>query len=306
MLQKKPYFTFRIESKNARYEAKFNGVPITLNTKGSNLTTEEPVNQYVTQGKNEITINAYPFKGDDFGGAQVTVSLYVNQDSAPETDKKLLGQVHFSEDAYKNNTLSQLSMRKITLDSKTFEETEKGDIRVLEATVKPTKALGNGVKVSQEVIFNSSIPTWKFIKDAEEINFPDTFSEYKENKEHYIKELIEPLYEEYKKIFQLISKEDYSQLREEFKQRNSEFDKALYLSDGDYESRLISELKGDAKSKIVELYPIENAYPMVTDDKKLIKLGRESILLFSDKENAVYSYYPVWFYKKDGKWHIAR
>ncbi len=86
MLTQKPYFTWRIETDGARYNGKINGILLEKDFKGHRLAFEQPVNQYMRTGKNRISFLLYPRK-EGFGNAKISVSLYVNQDEAPESEK---------------------------------------------------------------------------------------------------------------------------------------------------------------------------------------------------------------------------
>ena len=95
MLTDQPYFTYRIEAKGLRYQAKINGTIIHEDLEGNQLATEEPINHFMRSGKNRISLNLYPWKVERYDGGTVSVSLYVNRYGDPEKNKILISQISF-------------------------------------------------------------------------------------------------------------------------------------------------------------------------------------------------------------------
>ena len=312
MLTKKPYFTYRIEANGALYEAKINGILLEDNFEGNALNFEQPVNQYMRTGINRIGIQVYPYDDDDFGNGKVTVSLYVNQDGASESKKKMVGQITFNAAEFvKNKQVAdaiQTSMPKLRLDSTNdFIASESGDVIVQATIVEPSKVEDDALWVYQDIELETPFPLWGFFK-ADKLDFPDVWEDFVKNGEDYKKNLLTPLYQEHEKIIAILNTQDFDKILPLFEERNSEYDIALYYPEGTYNEMLKKSLQDDFNDESSELKLNESKYarPTVSDDKELIRLGTSALIRFVNDEHSLYSKYPIWFYKKDGKWIISR
>jgi hypothetical protein len=312
MLTKKPYFTYRIEASGARFESKINGVVLEKNTQGSNLTVEQPVNAFMRSGKNRIGLQLYPYTVEDFHDTKITISLYVNQDEAPEANKKLIGQITFNAAEFaKNKQPSEAintSMPTVRLDSTNdFLASETGDVIVHAPIIEPSKVRPNAYHVYQDIELETPFPLWGFF-GADKIDFPDAWADYVTKSEYYIDTTITPLYKEHEKIYQAFKSQDFKKILPLFAERNSEMDIAEYLPAGSYAEKLTNVLESDFENEdsILKLVDKGYALPSVGDEKNLIRIGSPDMIRFADDENSIYDKYPIWFYKKDGKWIISR
>jgi hypothetical protein len=312
MLTKKPYFTYRIEASGARFESKINGVLLEDDTDGSKLTVEQPINAFMRTGKNRIGLQLYPYTVEDFRDTKITISLFVNQDEAPEANKKLIGQITFNAAEFaKNKKASEAiktSMPAVRLDSTNdFLASEAGDVIVHAPQIEQSKVDDSAYHVYQDIELETPFPLWGFLS-ADKLDFPDSFDEFANNVEHYKQTLINGLYQEHKAVYQVFKSQDFKKILPLFAERNSEMDIAEYLPPGSYEKKLTAALEGDFENEdsILELVDEQCAAPYVSDEKTLIRIGSPEMIRFSDDENSIYDKYPIWFYKKDGKWIISR
>jgi hypothetical protein len=313
MLTKKPYFTYRIETKGALYESKINGIVLEKDTRGNTLNFEQPVNQYMRTGKNRIGFNLYSRSLEDFGKAHITISLYVNQDGANESQKKLISQITFkaSDLAIERNPQQaiQASMPSVRLDSTNdFLASDNGDVIVHAPQIELSKVRPkNGYHIYQDIELETPFPLWGFF-EAEKLNFPDLWSDFQDNVSHYQDTITNPLYLEHQKLFKLLKTEDFDSILPLFSERNKEYDIALYYPEGTYDEMLKKSFQDDFddKNSILKLDEFEYAAPAISDDKRLIRIGSPEMIYFENEEHSLYSKYPIWFYKKDGKWIISR
>jgi hypothetical protein len=313
MLNKKPYFTYRIETKGALYESKINGIVLEKDTRGNALNFEQPVNQYMRTGKNRIGFNIYSRSLEDFGEAKITISLYVNQDGASESLKKLISQVTFkaSDLAIEKNPKQaiQASMPAVNLDStNAFLANDNGDVivhapQIELSTIRPK----NGYHIYQDIELETPFPLWGFF-EADKLNFPTLWSDFTDNFDKYNNELLMPLYQEHEKLFQVLKTQDFEKILPLFAERNKEYDIALYYPEGTYDDMLRKALQSDFddEKSIFKIHKDEFAAPAISDDKQLIRIGSPQMIYFENEEHSLFSKYPIWFYKKDGKWIISR
>ena len=308
MLTAKPIFTWRIETQGARYEGKINGVLLEKDAKGNMLQFEQPVNQYMQTGKNRIALYLYPKKVEGFGPAKISVSLYVNQDEAPESDKKLIGQIIFNAADLISGNGIQSSMPTMRLNSmKEFKQDKNGDVVVFSPIIEPSNVRPNALYLYQDIELITPFPEWGFLK-ADHIEFPEKFSDYKNNIENYRQKLLKPLYDVHINLFEAMKTQNMDKILPLFSERNREYDIAFYLPEGSYEKKLREALISDFSDpkKIFKMQPFSSAKPTVSDDRALIKLGAKSLIYFVDKNESAWNYYPIWFYQKNGKWIISR
>lgn len=312
MLTKKPYFTYRIETKGALYETKINGIVLDKDTRGNALNFEQPVNQYMRTGKNRIGFQLYTRTPDDFDQAKITVSLYVNQDGASESEKKLISQVTFKASDFalekKPQQAIQASMPAVRLDSTNeFLASDDGDVIVHAPQIEPSKVRPHAYHIYQDIELETPFPLWGFFK-ADKLDFPDAWADFVKNADHYRENITTPLYDEHKKLFETLKTEDFDKILPLFAERNKEYDIALYYPEGTYNKMLEKALQDDFddQNSVLKLDEIKFAKPTVDDTKRLIKLGGSAMIKFANEEHSLYSKYPIWFYKKDGKWIISR
>ena len=312
MLAKKPYFTYRIETKGALYETTMNGILLEKDFKAGQLSFEMPVNQYMRSGKNRVGFQLFTRQPEDFFDAQITVSLYVNQDGLPEENKKLISQITFNGSEFSKEKNAQqaikTSMPALRLDSNNqFLKADNGDVIVHAAEIEPSNVRPNGFNIYQDIEVQTPFPLWGFF-NADKIDFPDAWADYVSNSEYYFSKLVTPLYNEHESIVNTLRTQDYEKILPLFAERNREYDIALYLPEGTYNQRLKKSLESDFANKDsnLQLDDFKFAKPVISQKKELIRLGDSALISFSDEESSLYSNYPIWFYKKDGKWIISR
>jgi hypothetical protein len=312
MLTKKPYFTYRIETKGALYQTKINGILLEQDYSGSALNFEQPVNQYMRTGKNRIGFQLYTYTPDDFDQAKITVSLYVNQDGASESEKKLISQVTFkaSDFAQEKNPQQAIkaSMPAVKLDSTNeFLASDNGDVDVHAPQIEVSKIQPTAYYVYQDIELETPFPLWGFFK-ADKLEFPTLWTDFTDDFDKYNTELITPLYKEHEKILKVLKTQSFDQILPLFAERNKEYDIALYYPEGTYDDMLKKALQGDFndENSNVKIVEIDYAAPAISDDKRLIRIGSPEMIYFENEEHSLYSKYPIWFYKKDGEWIIAR
>jgi len=307
MLKNKPYFTLRIDTKGARYEAKLNGIEVLRDVRNGNmLNTEVPVNQYMKSSENIISLNLFPKRDDGFNSANISLSLYVNKDEAPESEKKLLSNIVFTGAENIKGTGIESSMPAMRLDSTDkMKKSDNGDVIVHSASIAPAKIMSAAVTVSQKIELETPFPRWGYL-DGDVLDFPENYNDYLSNKDLYKKNIINPLFQEYQNIYNLLASNDIDAVMDLFKERNHEYDIAYYYPEGTYDKKLRDSLAGDLKFLKLLIRDSEKAAPMMSDNKRLFKLGNVGMIYFTNDEKSTFNNYDIIFYKKDGKWIVSR
>ena len=317
MLTEQPNFTYRIEAKGLRYQAKINGIIIHEDLDAKQIATEEPVNHFMISGKNRISINLYPWETARYNSGKISVSLYVNRYGDSEANKVLIAQIAFDSnnligdeaEAINNQQGISLSLPAGKFNSqKRFERDDKlGDVITHLAKIEHKNALIEGTYLYQDVEIEVPFPRWGYL-DASPIDFPDSFEEFRADGNHYLENLIKPLYEVHKKLFEQLKSGDVDGFASHFEERIREMSVALYSDEVTLMEMFKQDLQDDLNHprKDLKFEEITYARPYVSDNKNLIKLSGGSMIYFEDQENSIFSLYPIWFYQKDGKWIISR
>jgi len=307
MLTKKPYFTLRIETKNTKYLAKINGVVVfDDNRNGYMLNAELPVNYYMKTGENTISLNIFPKTGNEYESENISLSLYVNQDEAEESEKKLISNITFNGKDYEKGASISLSMPAMYLDStQQMKKSDNGDVTVHKAKIKSGTLIANSLTISQSIELTTPFPRWGYL-DGDAIDFPLSYEEYLESKESWDKKTINSLYSEYKKIYDLLATNDIDKVMDAFKERNREYDIAMYYPVGTYDKKLRKSFDIDLEKLKLKIRESNAGMPYISDDKKLLKLGSDTLIYFTNNDETSFTKYEIIFYKKDGKWIVSR
>jgi len=307
MLKNKPYFTLRIDTKGASYEAKINGIAVLRDVRdASMLNTVIPVNQYMKSGSNTISLNLFPEYEGGFKSANISLSLYVNKDEAPESEKKLLSNIVFTGAEHTKGTGIESSMPAMRLNSTDqMKKSDNGDVIVHIASIEPAKIMPDAITISQKIELETPFPRWGYL-DGDELDFPENYKDYLNNKDLYKKSIINPLYQEYQNIHDLMASNDLDAVMDLFKERNQEYDTAYYYPKGTYDKKLRDSLSGDLKFLKLLIRESKKAAPLISDDRKLFKLGNVGMIYFTNDKKSTFNNYDIIFYKKDGKWIVSR
>jgi len=307
MLTDKPYFTLRIETKNTYYLAKVNGVVIfDDNSNGHMLVAEKPVNYYMQTGKNTISLELFPSTDTGFGSESVTLSLYVNEDEAPESEKKLVSSITFNGRGHANGNGIELSMPEMRLDSKNnFKKSDEGDVVIQQASIKLSVIMPNTLTVLQSVSLQTPFPKWGFL-NGDKIDFTLSFQDYMDKMDYWDDKIVNPFYKEYQKIYDLLAANKLDEILALYKERNREYDIAMYYPEGTYDKKIRRSFEKDLSKYNLKIRSPENGAPYISDDQKLLKLGNVGLIYFVNDEETSFINYEILFYKKNGKWIISR
>ncbi len=97
---RKAWFTIEFEAQQMGLDIRVNDIPIFNIDDTGFMTLELPVNEYLINGDNEISVTAHPLFDDDdeqldefVEGTKVEVGLYVREDGEPAEKRKLIDKV---------------------------------------------------------------------------------------------------------------------------------------------------------------------------------------------------------------------
>ncbi len=336
MLQGKPFFSIKVDISGCRYEVRINDIPVIENSDGLPITTSFPVNEYITNGNNELSIflmplfddAEYPYnetKGSISAACEAIASLEIKQSGTPNNEKKIISSLTFNGSATHKDLAIQDSFENKTIESNTFSVSETGDISITKPSIEywdtyknqktaftPPKyfnfeqknriSIEKGVKINQIINLNTSLPDWKWVS-----------SKIIHNNE----ETKQSLYNEYLKIQHLILSNEVSKekLYPLFSERTSELAQAYYISESEmFPSDIIECATNSDKYELLEMnnsYNLEeNVFLNTYGNGKLASLtiwnNSPRITFNETSEHGGATDFPIMFRKENGKWIITR
>lgn len=297
-----------INSEKVDYIVKFNDVKV-FNVAGKSPATQTvPVNQWSVNGDNKIFISVKldneEKQLDIANSVELTVSLILREKNNEDEVKHTLTTFNLKPSSEMPDKISSSSLQNIKLNSNNnYAISEDGDIIISEWSNKPVK---KWVRFEQNIKIDTGLPTWSYL-DAQDLGDDQKMPD----KEYFA--LRDELHNEYKKIWELLNKEDESSLLELTKLRSSEYDSAFYLQPGSKQEDMSRSFNSAIDNKELSLYKLIDAkftrLSILANGKianlKAAKSGK-NFILFSHKDGAFTRTYDFYFMKKDGKWIIIR
>ncbi len=238
ILMKKPVFSLKVNSFGAVNFIEVNGAIVTFDsTSKSQTTVTLPVNHWMRSGANTIRFDVFPPKrGEQVNpSSHVEIALIVHELNDP---KKVytIATLHFrgskdANDAYTGK--SSPSGVYSAVDG--FKPDKDGDVQVFD--VKATDRSDvldyeGAIKFERKLHIPNSLPLWAFFNSEE---MPDYLKLVNADRDKYHQK-IGPLYAEYKKVYDALSKRDIAYIDTHimpmFEERNRELDLAFYHEPG--------------------------------------------------------------------------
>lgn len=332
MLQGKPYFSVRVDISGCRYQVRLNDVPFIENDKGLPVTVNFPVNELITKGDNELSIFVMPLTDDIYEKttAELTdecnsiASLQVRKSGTDEQNNQTISKISFhgnapqsqsaldgtsspgnvsSTNAFINSNDGDVLINQVKLESWNLykEEAPKFDLpEYFNFEEKTRKPIETGIKISQIINFESSLPEWKWLNG--EIIKPNNGTK-------------KEIYQEHIKLQNLILSKNISpeNLYPLFAERTIELSQAYYSSEEEMVPDGIIESANDDKYELVKLEEIyeneKNIFLNTYGNNRLAKLSiwnNRGRLTFGNKEANTSMVFDIMFRKENGKWIITR
>ena len=334
MLQGKPFFSIRADISGCRYEVRINDVPVISDDNGYPVTVNFPVNEYIANGENELSVYLMPLVEDIYEETTTEltkeckgfVALQVRQSGTPDRENQEISRIQFNG-PNDNPAMLAGTTPESKLDSTAgFKVDAGGDVSV--AQVKsmvwdfknevvpelnypkylnwPQRnriPIEKGAVISQTVSLKSGLPDWAWLQSEQFVENESVRTE---------------LYQEYLSLqAQLLSdKLSEDALYPHFSERTKELALAYYVT----EKSMLPDgiLKCALDKKIYEIYRIEQPIEKEKESFFLAVQGNGRLaailnwdgshrLIFNEvAEDGGSTTFPITFRKENGKWIITR
>ncbi len=334
MLQGKPFFSVKVDISGCRYEVRINDVPFLTNEEGFPITANFPVNEWITRGENELSLYLMPLV-EDINKTTTTelndkckasASIQIRQSGTPADSNLPINTIIFHGSSDKKNfSIAQSTPSSKLNSANNLAESSSGDIIISETLIETWNINDNahpsfdtpkyynydiekrtpiekGVKVSQKITLNSSIPEWKWL-GSEQIN-PDN-------------KLIAELYQEYRNIQKQFLSKDLNEQSffTNFTERTTELAQAYYVGENEMIPDGIIKCAKNTKKYETYEFPPEyssdvNIYLELHGNNRLASLvihDGDPVIYFNEtSEHGGATTFPIYFRKENGKWVITR
>lgn len=296
----KPYFTIEFTSQRMGVNIRLNDIPVYDIDNSGFMTLELPANEYIINGKNELSVITYPLFDDDdeqtdeyIDGSTLTVGLYVREDEADTNTRQLISRVEITpSNAY---AIDKHEIAKHTENGNGAPIAVTKDVSVLDypaygvykKQILTTWSINN---------IDSNLPHWQW-QDGEII---------KNDESHY-----DSLLQAYTKIHRALLDKNLPQIKSIASNRSRELATAYYLGDENagFEYSALGKL---INSTSKELYPepyLENTKLEIVGNNKLARIttdGHAQPIIYVDMETGQTIFYQFMWYLKNGKWVLIR
>jgi hypothetical protein len=311
VLLEKPYFTIYLETAAAYGLIEFNGYLI-FGVEGMPLEVELPVNQWIGEGENELSMLLVPDdeknkKYDE--NARVKMSLRVRPSGSDPRNNITLATLEFSGAKANMGKGLEGNTPKGQLNSKdNFSADPKGDILIGDVAIEDYKMKED--KVSRKVTLPKiGLPRWAFL-DSDKITNIKSADLDADIDDNMNKQLINEMLPIYAAIWNALQSKSIASIFPLFEERNREYDAAFYREPGTTARLLAESLEEAATSPTKTLCPIKstNTQSQVYDNDKLARLrvnNHDSLIGFN-WEGGGSQDYDIILRKKNGRWIITR
>lgn len=307
VLYGKPYFSVRVESENAACLVILNGVEILVHNSYENNSLELPVNQWLRNGGNELSLVILNWQGYTIPkNAKAHVSLLVKPNNK-NVSSEVISVISFSEIDFDDKKLGAgKSTPQGTYDSRNgFALSNFGDVIIGE--LKYSSDLDGSKTFLQDMNLSIPFPEWAFFNS--DILFSAEQISKMSDKEY--EKYRNDIYQGYRQIMDALEKKDIDFVVSLFAERNKEYDSAFYRESGRTESELRDDL-----TKIVSRPNTEQLKPPAVGlnvfayrNNRIVKLSGDQdyeAITFNLNDIDSSESYEIILRRQNGKWIITR
>jgi len=325
MNYKKPFYSLRIQSKNAGYCLVVNGCLIEEHDSLAPNQMEYPINHWLKNGENSFDIYHLNVN-TDFGklglraDGEITLELCVreNDQQVVQSIQKTIysgSQLNLDRNIVNYSDVESLlatlenSSQPSQFNIVNGEKIVSDDGAFITGDYSVENGMTEALHISQKITLPAPFPLWRFF-EADELTYhlDLTDEEWESTRKHMVEEVYQPLW-------QALNDNNLNALTELFKGRGEEFDQAFYKANkGQDTFEMVHHLKG-----LINDEDIESIRPVLLDasdvhvsfNQKLswlhnFDLPLSSKVAFKHKHADIVTRIPVMFARFDGKWEIVR
>lgn len=309
----KKYLELQIDSESVKGFVKFNDVVVFDELKGGVVNHKLPVNHWLVEGENTISIaiklSREGDKADEVIRAaqgkklNLAVNLRVEEDGSSNT--YTLSNFNIAPSIDSPELIGSSSTQNRLLSSKDcYKASESGDVKI----GNYIRSLPNKNWITFDMSFtlvDLGIPKWAFLEgdviDSKGMSDEEFFA------------ISDSLYLKYQELWALFKAKDTEKLLKYIEQRASEYDAAYHLPQGDKlkeMKRSLDSAFNHGEISLSDMVPAENANLRVMANGRIAKLkvagAGEPLIYYSHERGSFTRFYDFYFMRKNGEWIIIR
>lgn len=308
----KPSYYIKLNMVQCPRLVSINGIELERDFSRSNTHAEYPINPYIKNGENsfELVVGEQDFMKEKTGGnSKCVVNLlvrgYVGNDKVEYNITDIVYTPNYSGDAqdlYKQSSKS--GKFSFGTGGEIIESTGSPDFEVEDITLAPIYMNGAGATFRRSFDAVVPFPEWEFFKGEKIFETPMARENYSENKT-----LVLGLVSDIRGVLET---RDLERILPLFELRSKELDLAFYKEKGETlrELRRSLEVIFNKKFPMSEMKEPKYLQLLVSYDGKLVSIvnggNMTGTVYYRDTETDTFTFYTIWWMKKDGKWIVAR
>jgi hypothetical protein len=302
---RKAWFTIEFEAQQMGLDIRVNDIPVFNIDDTGFMTLELPVNEYLINGDNEVSVTAHPlFDGDDeqmgsfVENTKVEVGLYIREEDENSEKRKLIDKVLIRpEIAYWES--SNEPVARFIGDIKSENHTSLQIVKDADVLSYPGYGVFNKQVTTTWKIksLETTLPRWAW-QDGQ--NLTNDEASY------------QSLLNAYRRLYNAFKDKDINEVKKIAQERSKELAVAYYLGDSDagFEYSAVSK---DINHPTIELYEklaLHNSKFELLGHGKLARImnaAHTHPILFLDYENEqTYKHQFMWYKNKNNEWVLIR
>lgn len=300
------YLEIKINSEKSSYYIKYNDVKLFSESSNSPITQTLPINHWTNSDINKLLISVNFRKNDPLEIAKqskLEVSVFLRIKKNGSEKSYLVSKFDLSPSKEAPEEIASSSIQNIKIDDSTFNVSNDGNISIGPWNHKQKK---NWIRFEQQININIDLPSWSY-HDAAYLGSLNDMTE----KDFFA--LRDELYEEYKKIWELMKRKELDKLLDLTEVRSREMDIAFHLSSGSKKEDMKKSLTtafSNSDLYLDDLVDKESAQLNILANGRIVNIKvagtTEPPIYFSHKRESFTRFYDLYFMKKDEQWIIVR
>ena len=307
----KPSYYIKLNMVNCPRLLTVNGIEIERDFAGDTSYGEYPINHYIKNGENSVEFLV---------GEKDYMLENVNENSKGIVEVRVRGKINGQGVDYKvadinyspnyTGDVKDLYASSMASGAYSFENnnevklnSKSPDFSVGDITLAPLYYEGAGHIFRRTFTVSVPFPEWSFFSAEKVFDIPYSEAQYDKYESQLLPEL--------RSLESLFAKKDLNSILPKFELRSKEVDMAFYKEPGTTQSELKVGLENVFNNEFY-LEPIEDEYLqlLISYDGRLSALlnaaDMAGSIIYRDGDGGGYTFYSIYWMKKDGKWVIAR
>jgi len=283
MFSKQPIISVKISAYLCKFDLRVNDVSVASNKRDFPTEVTIPVNHWIQNGSNTISLIQDISEQDSMEGSSCEVTLLVKENGTDKSTAKSITNIKLLEGVNNSSGESRLN-------SNTLQVTENGNVISNKVSFKDEQ---DKLVLQRVISLPIVLPKWKWFSG-------DLISDTKETRAS--------LYAEYEKVHSALKSVGLSYIRQVFNERLIELGAAFYKAPQEMAS--LSGLQDSVIDPELELVPLDPDIEVeIMGNNRLIKITRwnsEPQVGYVYKDGSATVGYHLIYRKKGNQWILTR